>query len=194
MSFCKVCFTFAVAIVRTQLFLYNSKTITTMKDRHSFNPIDMLKRSIKSWLLPYPFKIVGFFLLLAVLVALAAEIFFNVNVVAGDVIMAYEVPSSLRRAMIVALYLAMFFISCSRERNEDEMTASLRGETLKEVCYVAFFVWVAYRVVMAFVAQDLLYITHDEPFVTPFIMWVLYYARFESKMKALRRQSRKFTL
>lgn len=165
-----------------------------MKDRHSFNPIDHLKRSIKSWLLPYPFKIVGFSLLLTVLVVVAAEIFFNINVVAGDVVMRSSVPSSLHRATIVALYLAMFFITCSRERNEDEMTASLRGETLKEVCYVAFFVWVAYRVIMACASTDMFYIVHDEPFVTPFIIWVLYYARFEHKMKALRRQSRKFTL
>lgn len=165
-----------------------------MKERHSTNLIDLIKRQVKTWLLPYPFKIVGFFLLLAVLVALAAEIFFNIDVVSGDVILAAPLLSVFHRAKIVALYLAMFFISCSRERNEDEMIASLRGDTLKEVCYIAFFVWVAYRIVMACVSQDLLYIMRDEPFATPFIIWILYYARFESRMKVLRRQSRKFTL
>ena len=88
----------------------------------------------------------------------------------------------------------MFLVSCSRERNEDEMIASLRGETLKEVCYITFFVWVAYRVIMGCVSQELFYIVHDEPFVTPFVVWVLYFARFESKLKKLRQESRRFTL
>ena len=80
------------------------------------------------------------------------------------------------------------------QRNEDEMIASLRGETLKEVCYITFFAWVVYRIVAACVSADLSYIVHNEPFITPFIVWILYYGRFENKLKQLRRASRNFTL
>ena len=165
-----------------------------MKERHSINLFDTIKRQVKNWLLPYPFKIVGYVMLLAMLVVLAADIFLNVEVVAGDVVAPNLFPSVIHRAQIILLYLGMFLISCSRERNEDEMTASLRGETLKEVCYITFFAWVAYRVVMACVSTELFYIAHDEPFITPFIVWILYYGRFENKLKQLRRASRNFTL
>ena len=165
-----------------------------MKERHSINLFDTIKRQVKNWLLPYPFKIVGYVMLLAMLVVLAADIFFNVEVVAGDVVAPNLFPSVIHRAQMILLYLGMFLISCSRERNEDEMTASLRGETLKEVCYITFFAWVAYRVVASCVSADLSYIVHDEPFVTPFIVWILYYGRFENKLKQLRRASRNFTL
>ena len=165
-----------------------------MKDRHSINLIDTVKRQVKNWLLPYPFKIVGYVMLLAVLVVLAADIFLNVEVVAGDVVAPNLFPTVIHRAQIILLYLGMFLISCSRERNEDEMIASLRGETLKEVCYITFFAWVVYRVVAACVSADLAYIVHDEPFITPFIVWILYYGRFENKLKQLRRASRNFTL
>lgn len=165
-----------------------------MRERHSINLIDTIKRQVKNWLLPYPFKIVGYVMLLAMLVVLAADIFFNVEVIAGDVVAPNLFPSVIHRAQIILLYLGMFLISCSRERNEDEMTASLRGETLKEVCYITFFAWVAYRVVASCVSADLSYIVHDEPFVTPFIVWILYYGRFENKLKQLRRASRNFTL
>ena len=165
-----------------------------MRERHSINLFDTIKRQVKNWLLPYPFKIVGYVMLLAVLVVLAADIFFNVEVVSGDVVAPNLFPTTIHRAQIILLYLGMFLISCSRERNEDEMTASLRGETLKEVCYITFFAWVAYRVVMACVSTELFYIAHDEPFITPFIVWILYYGRFENKLKQLRRASRNFTL
>jgi hypothetical protein len=165
-----------------------------MRDRHSFNPFDLLKRYVRNWLLPYPFKIVGYFMFLAMLVVLAADILLNVEVIAGDVVAPDLFPSVVHRVQIILLHLAMFLVACSRERNEDEMIASLRGETLKEVCYIAFFVWVAYSVIMACVSQELFYIVHDEPFVTPFVVWVLYFARFESKLKKLRQESRRFTL
>ena len=165
-----------------------------MKERHSINLFDTIKCQVKNWLLPYPFKIVGYVMLLAMLVVLAADIFLNVEVVAGDVVAPNLFPSVIHRAQVILLYLGMFLISCSRERNEDEMTASLRGETLKEVCYITFFAWVAYRVVASCVSADLSYIVHDEPFVTPFIVWILYYGRFENKLKQLRRASRNFTL
>ena len=165
-----------------------------MKDRHSINLIDTIKRQVKNWLLPYPFKIVGYVMLLAMLVVLAADIFFNVEVVSGDVVAPNLFPTMIHRAQIILLYLGLFFISCSRERNEDEMIASLRGETLKEVCYITFFAWVVYRIVAACVSANLAYIVHDEPFITPFIVWILYYGRFENKLKQLRRASRNFTL
>ena len=165
-----------------------------MRERHSINLFDTIKRQVKNWLLPYPFKIVGYVMLLAMLVVLAADIFLNVEVVAGDVVAPNLFPAVIHRAQIILLYLGMFLISCSRERNEDEMTASLRGETLKEVCYITFFVWVVYRVIMACVSTELFYIAHDEPFITPFIVWILYYGRFENKLKQLRRASQNFTL
>ena len=165
-----------------------------MKDRHSINLIDTIKRQVKNWLLPYPFKIVGYVMLLAMLVVLATDIFFNVEVVSGDVVAPNLFPTMIHRAQIILLYLGMFLISCSRERNEDEMIASLRGETLKEVCYITFFAWVVYRIVAACVSANLAYIAHDEPFITPFIVWILYYGRFENKLKQLRRASRNFTL
>ncbi|MBQ2429630.1 MAG: hypothetical protein II274_02140 [Alistipes sp.] len=165
-----------------------------MRDRHSFNPFDLLKRYVRNWLLPYPFKIVGYFMFLAMLVVLAADILLNVEVVAGDIVAPDLFPSVVHRVQIILLHLAMFLVACSRERNEDEMIASLRGETLKEVCYIAFFVWVAYSVIMACVSKELFYIVHDEPFVTPFVVWVLYFARFEGKLKRLRQESRRFTL
>ena len=165
-----------------------------MRERHSINLFDTIKRQVKNWLLPYPFKIVGYVMLLAMLVVLAADIFLNVEVVAGDVVAPNLFPTVIHRAQMILLYLGMFLISCSRERNEDEMTASLRGETLKEVCYITFFAWVAYRVVMACVSTELFYIAHNEPFITPFIVWIIYYGRFENKLKQLRRASRNFTL
>lgn len=164
-----------------------------MRERHSMNPFDLMKRNIKNWLLPYPFKVVGMVLLLLLLVALAAEILFRVDAVYGDVVTS-PFPSVIHRAECIALYLAMFLLSCSRERNEDEMTAALRGETLKEVCYFVLLIWVVYRIVVACVSQELFYVVHDEPLVTPFVVWVLYFARFESKLKKLRQENRRFTL
>ena len=162
--------------------------------RNALNIIDLFKHQVKNWLLPYPFKIVGYFMFLAMLVVLAADILLNVEVIAGDVVAPNLFPTIIHRAQLISLYLGMFLVSCSRERNEDEMIASLRGETLKEVCYIAFFVWVAYSVIMACVSKELFYIVHDEPFVTPFVVWILYFARFESKLKRLRQESRRFTL
>ena len=161
-----------------------------MKERTTFNLPDAIKRLAKSWLLPYPFKMVGFALLVAVILLLVADFGFNISKSTDS---ASTLPV-LQRVQMIMLYVAMFFLSCSREREEDEMTAALRGETLKEVCYIAFVVWVAYRVVMACSSQSIAYIVHDEEVVTPFIVWALYYARFENKLKRLRRESRKFSL
>ena len=74
------------------------------KRRGSINIIDMIKGQVKNWLLPYPFKIVGYVMLLAMLVVLAADIFFNVEVVAGDVVASNLFPTAIHRAQIILLY------------------------------------------------------------------------------------------
>lgn len=104
-----------------------------MRERISI--IDRIKGCLKSWLLPHPFKIVGQVLILAVLAALAIQIVVtNVLPYNGYVNLNMESLQHLmlfRRVISVLLYLAIFFITCSREKNEDEMTAQLRGEVLK---------------------------------------------------------------
>lgn len=99
-----------------------------------------------------------------------------------------------RRVISVLLYLAIFFITCSREKNEDEMTAQLRGEVLKEVCYVVMFFYVALKIAATIFSENIPYIMHDETSYIASIIWMLYYGRFEQKMKSLRRQSRQFNL
>ena len=166
-----------------------------MRNKTPFDLIGCIKGSVKNWLLPHPFKIVGQVMLLLVLVALVASIFFTQNSMAsGDVTIDSLSISVWQRAISIALYLAIFLITCSREKEEDEMTAALRGETLKEICYLVLVVWVAARIVLTCVADNTFAITHDDPILAPFIIWILYYGRFERKMKALRRQSREFRL
>ena len=166
-----------------------------MKERVPFDLIGRIKGSVKNWLLPYPFKFVGFALLLAMLVGLVAKIVLLDVPAGGDVTMdAMATSMTINKAISIALYLAIFFVSCSREKEEDEMTATLRGETLKEICYLVLLVWVVARIAMTCVADNTFAITHDDPILAPFIIWVLYYGRFERKMKALRRQCREFKL
>ena len=166
-----------------------------MKERNSFDPIGSIKASLKTWLLPHPFKIVGQVMILATLVALAIQIFVNNSVPAdGNVTLDMAKTGLLQRVITVALYLSIALITCSREKSEDEMTSHLRGEALKEVGYLVMVVYVAYRIVMAIFSEKMLYISHDESVFTPFIIWALYYGRFERKMRNLRRQSRKFNL
>ena len=74
------------------------------------------------------------------------------------------------------------------------MTAQLRGETLKEVCYVAMFFYIAIKIVATIYAEEMPYIMHDETSYFAPIIWMLYYGRFEQKMKNMRRQSRQFNL
>lgn len=167
-----------------------------MRERISI--IDRIKGCLKSWLLPHPFKIVGQVLILAVLAALAIQIIVtNVLPDGGNVSLNMEGMQQqmlFRRVISVLLYLAIFFITCSREKNEDEMTAQLRGETLKEVCYVAMFFYIAIKIVATICAEEMPYIMHDETSYIASIIWMLYYSRFELKMKSLRRQSRQFNL
>ena len=165
-----------------------------MKQRHSFDPIGHTKSLIKNWLLPHPFKIVGQVMLLIMLLATVAHILLGNQMATGDVTLEMAKLSIINKIAIVALYLAMFLITCSREKCEDEMTAQLRGETLKEIGYLAMLIYVVYRIVATIITDNALYITHDEPLLTPFIIWILYYGRFERKMRSLRRQSRECKL
>lgn len=167
-----------------------------MRERISI--IDRIKGCLKSWLLPHPFKIVGQVLILAVLAALAIQIVVtNVLPDNGYVNLNMENMQHLmlfRRVISVLLYLAIFFITCSREKNEDEMTAQLRGEVLKEVCYVVMFFYVVLKIAATIFSENIPYIMHDETSYIASIIWMLYYGRFELKMKSLHRQSRQFNL
>lgn len=167
-----------------------------MRERISI--IDRIKGCLKSWLLPHPFKIVGQVLILAVLAALAIQIIVtNVLPDGGNVSLNMEGMQQqmlFRRVISVVLYLAIFFITCSREKNEDEMTAQLRGEVLKEVCYVVMFFYIALKIAATIFSENIPYIMHDETSYIASIIWMLYYGRFELKMKSLRRQSRQFNL
>ncbi len=165
-----------------------------MKQHLSPGLIGRIKGSVKNWLLPHPFKIVGQAMLLAILVALVIQIL-TTNVLAnGDVTIDMLKVSIWQRAISIGLYLSMFLITCSREKVEDEMTATLRGETLKEICYLMLLVWVVARIVVTCISDYAPTITHDDPILAPFIIWALYYGRFEHKMRNLRRQSREFKL
>lgn len=167
-----------------------------MRERISI--IDRIKGCLKSWLLPHPFKIVGQVLLLAVLVALAIQIVVT-NVLPDDGYISLDMEGMqhlmlFRRVISIMLYLAIFFITCSREKNEDEMTAQLRGEVLKEVCYVVMFFYIALKIAATILSDDIPYIMQVETSYIASIIWMLYYGRFELKMKSLRRQSRQFNL
>ncbi len=163
-----------------------------MRERISI--IDRIKSCCKSWLLPHPFKVVGQVLLLVILIALAVQIIATNLLAIGDAMSNPMVQSAFRRVVAIVLYLAILLITCSREKEEDEMTAQLRGETLKEVCYVAMFFYIAIKIVATICAEEMPYIMHDETSYFASIIWMLYYGRFEQKIKNLRRQSRQFNL
>ena len=166
-----------------------------MKQRHSFDPIGLIKGSVKNWLLPHPFKYVGFALLLILLIALVLKITLFDVPFGGEVSTNVVTTSmTINKVLSIVLYLAIFFISCSREKVEDEMTAALRSETLKEICYLVMLIWIVARIVLTCVADTAAAITHDDPILAPFIIWVLYYGRFERKMRNMRRQSRECKL
>ena len=163
-----------------------------MRERISI--IDRIKGCCKSWLLPHPFKVAGQVLLLVILIALAVQIIATNLLAIGDAMSNPMVQSAFRRVVAIVLYLAILLITCSREKEEDEMTAQLRGETLKEVCYVAMFFYIAIKIVATICAEEMPYIMHDETSYFASIIWMLYYGRFEQKVKNLRRQSRQFNL
>ena len=133
-------------------------------------------------------------LLLVILIALAVQIIATNLLAIGDAMSNPMDQSAFRRVVAIVLYLAILLITCSREKEEDEMTAQLRGETLKEVCYVAMFFYIAIKIVATICAEEMPYIMHDETSYFAPIIWMLYYGRFEQKMKSLRRQSRQFNL
>ena len=163
-----------------------------MRERISI--IDRIKSCCKSWLLPHPFKIVGQVLLLVILIALVAQIIATHFFAIGDVMPNPMVQSAFRRVVAIVLYLAILLITCSREKEEDEMTAQLRGEVLKEVCYVVMFFYVALKIAATIFSENIPYIMQDETSYIASIIWMLYFGRFEQKMKSLRRQSRQFNL
>ena len=163
-----------------------------MRERISI--IDRIKGCCKNWLLPHPFKVVGQVLLLVILIALAVQIIATNLLAIGDAMSNPMVQSAFRRVISIVLYLAILFITCSREKNEDEMTAQLRGEVLKEVCYVVMFFYVALKIAATIFSENIPYIMQDETSYIASIIWMLYYGRFEQKMKNLRRQSRQFNL
>ena len=156
-----------------------------MRERISI--IDRIKSCCKSWLLPHPFKVAGQVLLLVILIALAVQIIATNLLAIGDAMSNPMVQSAFRRVVAIVLYLAILLITCSREKEEDEMTAQLRGETLKEVCYVAMFFYIAIKIVATICAEEMPYIMHDETSYFAPIIWMLYYGRFEQKVKNLRR-------
>ena len=169
-----------------------------MRQRNSFDPFGSIKASLKNWLLPHPFKITGQILLLALLVALALQIVVT-NVLPDDGYVSLDMEKMdqlmlFRRIVSIALYLAVFFITCSREKVEDEMTSQLRGETLKEICYVVMVVYIVAHIALTIFTDNMPYITRDESSFAPFIIWALYYGRLERKLRTLRRQSRGFNL
>lgn len=133
-------------------------------------------------------------MLLIILIALAVQIIATNLLANDDVMLNPMVQSAFRRVVAIVLYFAIFLITCSREKEEDEMTAQLRGETLKEVCYVAIFFYIAIKITATIFAEEIPYIMHDESSYFAAIIWMLYYGRFEQKMKNLRRQGRQFNL
>ena len=139
---------------------------------------------MKQFLLPHYCKQIGQALLVAVLLAIMAYIIFDAD--------ALIRTSWVMRAVYVVLHIAIVLVTISREKNEDEMTAHLRGEALKEVGYTLLILYAAYSIVSAIVSDEIRYIMHDEELITPFIAWALYYARFEQKLKKLRK--REFTI
>lgn len=163
-----------------------------MKERISL--IDRLKSGLKNWLLPHPFKIAGQVMILTVLIALVVQIIATNLFGIGNMTPNTEAQSIFHRVVAVVLYFAIFFTTCSREKDEDEMTAQLRGEILKEVCYVVMFVYITAKIAATIFCEKIPYIMHDESSYLAPILWMLYYGRFEQKMKKLRRQSRNFNL
>lgn len=136
---------------------------------------------MKRFLLPHICKQIGQALLALMLLAIMAYIIFDAEAMIGT--------SWVMSAVYVVLHLAILLMTISREKNEDEMTAHLRGEALKEVGYCLLILYVVYRIVIVVVSEEgVRYILHDEELITPFIAWVAYYARFESKLKKLRKR------
>ena len=138
---------------------------------------------MKTWLLPHICKIAGQVLLIAMLVLIFSSIYIEAAL--------FEPTSWLMATAQIIIYLAIVLITISREKDEDEMTSSLRGRTLKEVGYCLLVIYAIYHIVKVAMGKPS-YMLHDEEFITPFLAWVAYYCRFEGQLKRLRK--REFTL
>ncbi len=77
---------------------------------------------MKNWLLPHYCKKIGQALILLMLALIVASIYVEASFI--------ESNPWLMDAAQAALYIAMALISISREKEEDEMTAALRGKAL----------------------------------------------------------------
>ena len=138
---------------------------------------------MKNWLLPHYCKKIGQALIFLMLILIVASIYIEASFI--------DANPWLIDAAQAALYIAMALISISREKEEDEMTAALRGKALKEVGYCVVIIYAECHIIelMAGGSASML---HDEQYITPFLVWVVYYGRFERHLKRLRK--REFTL
>ena len=139
--------------------------------------------TMKNWLLPHPCKIAGQALLFAMLALIFSSIYIEATL--------FEPTSWLMATAQIIIYVAMVLITISRERDEDEMTSSLRGRALKEVGYCLLIIYALYHIVEVAMSEPS-YMLRDEEFITPFVAWVAYYCRFERLLK--RSRKREFTL
>lgn len=138
---------------------------------------------MKNWLLPHYCKKIGQALIFLMLILIVASIYIEASFIDSN--------PWLMDAAQAALYIAMALISISREKEEDEMTAALRGKVLKEVGYCVVIIYAVCHIIelMAGGSSSML---HDEQYITPFLVWVVYYGRFERHLRRLRK--REFTL
>ena len=138
---------------------------------------------MKTWLLPHPYKIAGQVLLFVMLALIFSSIYIESAL--------FQRSSWLMIAAQIAIYVAIVLMSISREKDEDEMTSSLRGRALKEVGYCLLVIYAIYHIVEVAMGEQP-YMLRDEEFITPFLAWVAYYCRFEGLLK--RSRKREFTL
>lgn len=138
---------------------------------------------MKNWLLPHYCKKIGQALILLMLILIVASIYIEASFIDSN--------PWLMDAAQAALYIAIALISISREKEEDEMTAALRGKALKEVGYCVVIIYAVCHIIelMAGGSSSML---HDEQYITPFLVWIVYYGRFERHLRRLRK--REFTL
>ena len=103
----------------------------------------------------------------------------------------FQRSSWLMIAAQIAIYVGIVMMSISREKDEDEMTSSLRGLALKEVSYCLLVIYALSQIIEVAMGEQP-YILRDEELITPFLAWVAYYCRFEGLLK--RSRKREFTL
>ncbi|MBO5686979.1 MAG: hypothetical protein J6R84_02035 [Alistipes sp.] len=138
---------------------------------------------MKTWLLPHPCKKAGQVLLFVMLALIFSSIYIESAL--------FQRSSWLMIAAQIAIYVAIVMMSISREKDEDEMTSSLRGRALKEVGYCLLVIYALSQIIEVAMGEQP-YILRDEELITPFLAWVAYYCRFEGLLK--RSRKREFTL